>query len=143
MRIQILISVLLFTQLATAHPIDCYEAASQDRVIKFSDDLKTALCRKATSTAPYDCFAKVYTNSSDYRISSTLGVVLCQGATDIDKPLDCFNQALTKFRGQITNMQAIKFCSGTTSATEAIACFEKARSKYGLDNELAADLCAH
>ena len=143
MRIQILISALFFSTVALAHPIDCYVAATQDRVIKFSDDLKSQLCRKAKSTAPYECFAKVYTNSNDFRISSTLAVPLCQGAEDADRPLACFNLALTKLNGKLNNLEAAKLCSGSSAPAETVACFEKAKATLALSSADAADLCAH
>ena len=127
---------------AYAGPMECFEAASKDRVIKWSDDLKAALCRKARSIAPYECFAKVYTNGSDFRISSTLAVSLCQGAVDSEAPAACFNQALEKDPRGITPLQAARLCSGASSAEKVIACFSASRERLSLEPDLAAELCA-
>lgn len=142
MKILILIG-LLFSPMAFSHPLECFEAASEDRVIKFSDDLKAALCRKAKSVAPYTCFAQIYTNSTDYRISSTLAVQLCQGAEDASKVLECFNIVTKKFQSQVNNLGAAKLCSGATAPLEVAACFQKAVAKYNLTGTDAAQLCAH
>ena len=141
MKSLIFLCVFGLSLVVSADPLNCYEAASRDRVIKWSDDLKVELCRKASSTVPYECFAHAYTNNSDFKISSTMAVLLCQGATDARAPLECFEEAIQRFPG-MRYILAAKFCAATTSAEKAMSCFVEAQKKFALTPELAADLCA-
>lgn len=133
---------VLLPSLSFASPEACFEAASKDRVIKWANYLKVPLCRKAKSTAPYECFRYAYTDSEDFYLGSSTALILCQGATEVKTPYACFLNAISELRGEVKYIHAVKFCSAATSVEKPLRCFLRAKKNYELNNDQAAELCA-